>query len=170
MWMTCECDWINYCFSPVDELIWAVYSDLVTLNSYTLFRLRLIKFFKNNLTVPLSFLWVSLAVYQETYLFPLIMTVTWRKLLSDVLYANAVWWQLILHVSHLLKRAYKGRLLQERRSSWLRAVQKTAYMIMCKVSCAPINTMIVSGKQVPEKHLGSETMKPVLSFGALHTN
>lgn len=28
----------------------------------------------------------------------------------------------------------------------------------------------VSGKQLPEKHLGSEAMKPMLSFGALNAN
>lgn len=49
------------------------------------------------------------------------------------------------------------------------AVQENVCMIMCEVSYAQMNIMIACGKQLPEKHLVSETMRLILSFGDLHT-
>lgn len=76
-------------------------------------------FFNPDLTAALSFPRVSLVVFWETQLFPLIVTATWRKSLSDALYANAVQWKVACSAClTVVERACEGRLPQERRSSW----------------------------------------------------
>lgn len=42
--------------------------------------------------------------------------------------------------------------------------QKNVCMITCEASYAQINIIIVCGKQLPEKHSGSEIMMSMLSF------